>query len=127
MFRLVFQKSDAARYRGSGDYRAQGTGGRHHRRCDRERQPRQTQPARRGFLTIEDLKSTSGTWVNGRRVSQTTVKPGDTITIGKQSFVLEMTGGPTATELMLGVATIRTRPSWRMNLGRAAARGGPLS
>lgn len=60
--------------------------------------------------TIEDLKSTSGTWVNGRRVSQATVKPGDTITIGKQSIVLEMTGGPTATELMLGVATMYAAP-----------------
>lgn len=60
--------------------------------------------------TIEDLKSTSGTWVNGRRVSQATVKPGDTITIGKQSIVLEMTGGPSATELMLGVATMYAAP-----------------
>src|SRR5262245_50296269 len=61
--------------------------------------------------TIEDLKSTSGTWLNGRRVSQATVKPGDTLTIGKQSIVLEQTGGPTGTELMLGVATMYNAPA----------------
>jgi pSer/pThr/pTyr-binding forkhead associated (FHA) protein len=56
--------------------------------------------------TIEDLKSTAGTFVNGRRVQQAVIRPGDIIQIGKQTMVLEMTGGPSGTELMLGVATM---------------------
>lgn len=112
MFRLVFQKSDIAPRAIAGPVIigrkapadviiADATVSASHAKLS---------PRDEDSWTIEDLKSTSGTWVNGRRVSQTTVKPGDTITIGKQSFVLEMTGGPTATELMLGVATMYNAP-----------------
>lgn len=60
--------------------------------------------------TLEDLKSTAGTFLNGRRVSQAVVRPGDIITVGKQNLVLEMTGGPSGTDLMLGVATMYAAP-----------------
>jgi pSer/pThr/pTyr-binding forkhead associated (FHA) protein len=112
MFRLVFQKSDIAPRAISGAVVigrkapadiviADATVSASHAKLS---------PRDEDTWTIEDLKSTSGTWVNGRRVSQATVKPGDTITIGKQSIVLEMTGGPSGTELMLGVATMYNAP-----------------
>lgn len=112
MFRLVFQKSDMAPRAITGAVVigrkppadviiADATVSASHAKLT---------PRDEDSWTIEDLNSTSGTWVNGRRVSQSTIKPGDTITIGKQSIVLEMTGGPTATELMLGVATMYNAP-----------------
>lgn len=112
MFRLVFQKSDIAprtiagavvigRKAPADIIIADATVSASHAKLT---------PRDEDTWTIEDLKSTSGTWLNGRRVSQATVKPGDTITIGKQSIVLEMTGGPSGTELMLGVATMYNAP-----------------
>jgi pSer/pThr/pTyr-binding forkhead associated (FHA) protein len=37
-------------------------------------------------LVVEDLKSTNGTLVNGRRVSRQVLKAGDTVTIGRVEF-----------------------------------------
>lgn len=108
MFRLVFQKSDLAPRAIAGPVIigrkapadvlvADATVSASHCRLS---------PRDEESWTLEDLKSTSGTFINGRRVSQAVVHPGDVITVGKQNIVLELTGGPTATELMLGVATM---------------------
>ncbi|KAA0217097.1 FHA domain-containing protein [bacterium] len=108
MFRLVFQKSDLApraigaaviigRKAPADVLVADATVSASHCRLS---------PRDEESWTLEDLKSTSGTFLNGRRVSQAVVHPGDVITVGKQNIVLELTGGPTATELMLGVATM---------------------
>jgi len=39
-------------------------------------------------LVLEDLDSTNGTRVNGKRVKRAVVKPGDTITIGRTDFLV---------------------------------------
>jgi ABC transport system ATP-binding/permease protein len=39
-------------------------------------------------LGIEDLGSTNGTWVNGRRVERAPLQSGDTIKIGRVEFAV---------------------------------------
>ncbi len=43
-----------------------------------------------GKFIVEDLKSTNGVFVNGRRVVSAEVSPGDEIKIGKFSLLLQM-------------------------------------
>jgi serine/threonine protein kinase/ABC-type multidrug transport system ATPase subunit len=48
---------------------------------------------RGGQLTLEDLKSTNGTYVNGQRITgSVVVKPGDVIALGSYSFTLTAGG-----------------------------------
>ena len=44
------------------------------------------------FYAVEDLQSTNGTFVNGRRVSRQVLQPGDTVQIGKHVLVLDGEG-----------------------------------
>lgn len=39
---------------------------------------------------IEDLNSTNGTYVNGKRVKKHLLKPGDSVHLGKYQFVVEL-------------------------------------
>jgi pSer/pThr/pTyr-binding forkhead associated (FHA) protein len=39
-------------------------------------------------LQLEDLGSTNGTFVNGEKVSRTTLNDGDTLTVGRVRFVV---------------------------------------
>lgn len=41
-----------------------------------------------GQLEVEDLQSTNGTYVNGRRVHKATLLPGDTLGVGRVDLVL---------------------------------------
>jgi len=45
-------------------------------------------------LKIRDLESRSGTFVNGKRISEATVQAGDYITIGPLTFLLQIGGEP---------------------------------
>lgn len=45
-------------------------------------------------LKIRDLDSKSGTFLNGKRISEATVKAGDFITIGPLTFLLQIGGKP---------------------------------
>jgi len=45
-------------------------------------------------LKIRDLNSRFGTFVNGKRVSDATVRPGDYIRIGPLTFLLQINGEP---------------------------------
>ncbi len=39
---------------------------------------------------VEDLNSTNGTYVNGKRIKKHLLKPGDTLQLGKYGFVIEL-------------------------------------
>jgi pSer/pThr/pTyr-binding forkhead associated (FHA) protein len=43
-----------------------------------------------GLFSIRDLGSVNGTFVNGERIEETQLKPGDHIQIGQLTFVLEI-------------------------------------
>lgn len=43
-------------------------------------------------LTVEDLGSTNGILVNGRKVQRSGLKVGDTLTVGRVEFVVAQTG-----------------------------------
>ncbi len=47
----------------------------------------------RGALHIRDLNSTHGTFVNGRRVEDARLNPGDRITLGQSTFLLSTNRG----------------------------------
>jgi pSer/pThr/pTyr-binding forkhead associated (FHA) protein len=42
-----------------------------------------------GLIEIEDLDSTNGTWVNGRREARAVLKELDLVRVGRVTFVLE--------------------------------------
>jgi pSer/pThr/pTyr-binding forkhead associated (FHA) protein len=42
-----------------------------------------------GQLEVEDLESTNGTFVNGRRVERASLAPGDTLRIGRAELTVE--------------------------------------
>jgi adenylate cyclase len=42
-----------------------------------------------GYWSVKDLNSTNGIKVNGRRVDQSALKPGDKLTIGKRNYQLQ--------------------------------------
>ena len=50
-------------------------------------------------LKIEDLGSSNGTYVNGKRIHESEVQPGDTIQIGPCVFVAQVDGEPADEEL----------------------------
>jgi pSer/pThr/pTyr-binding forkhead associated (FHA) protein len=45
-------------------------------------------------IKIRDLESKGGTFLNGNRISEATVKAGDYITIGPLTFLLQINGEP---------------------------------
>jgi pSer/pThr/pTyr-binding forkhead associated (FHA) protein len=50
-------------------------------------------------IRIEDLGSSNGTYVNGQRVQEAMVTPGDSIQVGPIVFVLQVDGQPADDEL----------------------------
>ena len=46
----------------------------------------------RGELELEDLGSTNGTFVNGRKVTKLLLSDGDKLTIGRMEFVVNSAG-----------------------------------
>lgn len=49
---------------------------------------------KRSELMVRDLGSSNGTFVNGKRVSETTVSPGDRLSVGPVTFVVQIDGEP---------------------------------
>lgn len=45
-------------------------------------------------VSVTDLESANGTYVNGNRVAETTLKPGDRLKIGPAVFVVQIDGAP---------------------------------
>jgi predicted component of type VI protein secretion system len=50
-------------------------------------------------LKVEDLGSSNGTYVNGKRIHEADVQPGDTIQIGPVVFVAQLEGEPADEDL----------------------------
>jgi pSer/pThr/pTyr-binding forkhead associated (FHA) protein len=50
-------------------------------------------------LKLEDLGSSNGTFLNGQRVQEAALSPGDTIQVGPVVFVLQIDGQPSDDEL----------------------------
>ena len=50
-------------------------------------------------LKLEDLGSSNGTFLNGQRVQEAVLSPGDTIQVGPVVFVLQIDGQPSDDEL----------------------------
>ncbi|HZZ44051.1 MAG TPA: FHA domain-containing protein [Tepidisphaeraceae bacterium] len=51
-------------------------------------------------LRIEDLGSSNGTYVNGQRIQEAILQPGDTIRVGPVLFVLQVDGVPADDQLV---------------------------
>jgi pSer/pThr/pTyr-binding forkhead associated (FHA) protein len=47
----------------------------------------------RGRLEVEDLGSTNGTWVNGRKVKRSPLKSGDKLKVGRVEFAVSAAAG----------------------------------
>jgi pSer/pThr/pTyr-binding forkhead associated (FHA) protein len=65
------------------------------------------EPRDDGQWAIVDLGSQNGTFLNGRRVRESVVRPGDVVTIGQCDILFEAVGGPTGSDLMAGVKSTR--------------------
>ena len=63
-----------------------------------------------GVLKIEDLGSSNGTFVNGQRVQEHTLEPGDTLKIGAAIFVVQIDGEPGDDDLAPKIAK-KSRPA----------------
>lgn len=49
---------------------------------------------KRSELVVRDLGSSNGTFVNGKRVAETKLKPGDRLMVGPVTFVVQIDGVP---------------------------------
>lgn len=65
------------------------------------------EPREDGTWAIVDLDSQNGTFLNGRRIKEALVKPGDVVTIGACDMVFEANSGPGASTVMAGVQSSR--------------------
>jgi pSer/pThr/pTyr-binding forkhead associated (FHA) protein len=52
-----------------------------------------------GSLRVQDLGSSNGTFVNGKRVQEYEISPGDSIQIGGVAFVVQIDGVPAEEEI----------------------------
>ena len=61
-----------------------------------------------GFLTLEDLDSINGTFLNGQQVTEkVSVRPGDRLKVGPVTFVVEYELTPAALDRLLAWETIK--------------------
>ena len=76
--------------RADGDARALQGGGLHHRRPQHLRRHAELRRSSVGDWQIVDLNSTNGVKVNGRRVANARLSPGDEITLGTKVFAFDI-------------------------------------
>jgi pSer/pThr/pTyr-binding forkhead associated (FHA) protein len=61
-------------------------------------------------LTVRDLKSSNGTYVNNKRIAETKLKPGDAVIIGPVVFVVQIDGNPASPKPPSFEPVARKRP-----------------
>ena len=66
---------------------------------------------RNGRLLVKDLGSSNGTYVNGKRVAESTLRPGDKLRIGPVTFVVQIDGQPAKIEPEPGAQTSPAAPA----------------
>jgi predicted component of type VI protein secretion system len=66
-------------------------------------------------VSIEDLGSSNGTFVNGQRISETVVAPGDTIQVGPVVFCVQIDGVP-AEEDMAPIFSAPPEPAYEQDI-----------
>jgi pSer/pThr/pTyr-binding forkhead associated (FHA) protein len=49
---------------------------------------------KRSEVIVRDLGSSNGTYVNGKRIAESTLKPGDRLAVGPVTFVVQIDGKP---------------------------------
>lgn len=49
-------------------------------------------------LRVEDMGSSNGTLVNGQKINEIDLEPGDRLTVGSMSFVVQIDGDPPVEE-----------------------------
>ncbi len=64
-----------------------------------------------GNLAIRDLGSRNGTYLNGKKVEETTIAPGDVLKIGPVTFAFQINGEPQEVALPPEQATPAKKPS----------------
>jgi len=90
-------------------------------------------------LRIEDLGSSNGTFVNGQRVQESVLQPGDTLQVGPVTFVVQVNGEPpedqmqpvspavaTASESQHGMAAEGAEASGETGAREGSLEGGEL-
>jgi predicted component of type VI protein secretion system len=79
------------------------------------------------MLKVEDLGSSNGTFVNGQRIQEAQVNPGDVIQIGPVMFVVQIDGSPADEDIqaptMAAAAPLPDPEDTNMAVAAAAARG----
>ena len=80
-------------------------------------------------LKVEDLGSSNGTFVNGQRVQESQINPGDVIQIGPVLFVVQIDGSPADEDIQAPTfapaAPAPDPEDTNMAVAAAAAAGGP--
>ena len=49
---------------------------------------------KRSEVIVRDLGSSNGTYLNGKRIAESTLKPGDRLTVGPVTFIVQIDGEP---------------------------------
>ena len=73
------------------------------------------------LLKVEDLGSANGTYLNGQRVQESLLAPGDTVQVGPVVFVLQMDGVPADDELRPVIAESASAGSEATGMGKVHA------
>src|SRR5580692_106209 len=62
-------------------------------------------------IVIKDLNSTNGTFINGEKISEGVLKPGQTLRLGNVELKLDVPGAPAAPASTASAPTVPAAPS----------------
>lgn len=68
-----------------------------------------------GGYVVRDLKSTNGTLVNGRRIREVRLRPGDKIGFGLSQIEIEFVGGESAVSKTVELVSVGTAGAWEFS------------